>query len=357
MPTITLEQLCAHCMQLGQECPASFRRYVPSAQQLTFFSLVWAAKEGAAVKTPAELVVHKEGQGYSGEDVHAQMAQIAMYLEGDGEQVANLKRLHASEWELLRIQLANSLKGVKCPAEWKDEAVSMTLERLLALVAELPRPRDLESKRPIFAFAAELQASAPPSKRRRRAETGGLCTLYRFHAVFIAYAKKVVVNKLRDLMRHANHFTETDLSDEAMAERLQAADEIQHVGEQEELRAAEAAQVEHLALLLQQLMFAIETELTPKQRVVMLETLAARPQFWRALTLVEREAPKGFTQPEHAESDAEIAARLGLTENAVRVHRAGAKKRLAHSDPATDSVPILARLLDVLLDARSGLGS
>jgi hypothetical protein len=308
---LPVADLAIRCRQIVALYQVPSMGYRPIPQHLFFFALVWSLKQRVAY-------LQRVGADAS---LAEPLEQIAQHLEVWGTAVSALKEKDEHEWELLRIQIEKAVetaaRDYQCQArtDVKAEAIGNGLTKVFEILHKLPAADTLEATADLIALAVD-----------RRDE---FTNLYDFSSPFYPFVRRIARNELITLLRRERRETA----------RLQPLEETAHtpvvpppMPEEDEEVAYKAAQ-RQLKIVLCRLLELVQTQLTPKPRLVVLQTLAARPQFWRALSLIELSAPAGFPPPTEPRNDAELGTILNLSENSVRVHRFTAKKCIQVIDP------------------------
>lgn len=178
-------------------------------------------------------------------------------------------------------------------------------------------------------IAEVLLTGTPPSRAAAQLAAGpeGPGNEYVFDAPFSGWARRIVINLIRDRWR-----------EEARRHRL---------AESRGVPRLDTALVDRARAALPALLDAIR-ELPPKQRSVMVLSLHRRGLDDAVRDRLHELAPDLFSEAgETVSSDADIAERLGSTARRVTANRSAARRKLAKLDPAW------ALLLDIMLPHRS----
>lgn len=318
---ITVKEIEALCHQAAASVLVTADGYQPTANQVFFFTLVWVSK---VMVKQREVNDFQRERGFircvDRAGVQQRARLVAQFLQEGGAALTGLKRSDDKRWALLRIQMGKALQRFDCPAEMKDDAIQEAFFKMHQMLAKMPDGLQLETTTDLVTLVIQNQAAFKG--------------IYDFGAPIYAYAQRVAHNQLINLLKaRANEPIAEDGWEQAEAI---TADEAE-----QETTTAPYPQI--LEKSVKRLFFLIETKLTPMPAKVIWHTLAARSQFWLALTITAVKPPVTLP-PRPAAADADIAHNLAISENDVRVHRNHAKNTIHHSDPEA------GKLLEVLLD-------
>jgi DNA-directed RNA polymerase specialized sigma24 family protein len=319
---ITVREIESLCHQAAASVLVKADGYQPTANQVFFFTLVWVSK----VMVKQQEIIdfrHKDWviRCVDSAGVQQRARLVAQFLREWGAAVSGLKQSDDKRWELLRIQMEKALKRFDCPVETKDDAVQEAFFKMHQMLAKMPDSLLLEATTDLAALVAQNQTIFKG--------------IYDFGAPIYAYAQRVVHNHLINLLK--------DSADEPVDEDGWEQAEVITVDDEEPSTEEVDRYPQILKKSLKRLFFLLETKLTPMPAKVIWHTLAARSQFWLALSITAVKPPSPLP-PMPAASDADIARTLTISENDVRVHRNHAKKTIHNSDPKA------GKLLEVLLD-------
>jgi DNA-directed RNA polymerase specialized sigma24 family protein len=326
---ITLAELETVCRHAATRQTAVTENFQPTTNQIYFFTLVWLLKRKVVFQRAED---NLNGQAAAQLPAHAQ--QVAHYLDAWGGIVAGLKQRDAKEWELLRIQMEKAVRYyLGQPEGMQADALQEALLKIFKLLSKMLDGRQLDEAENMVSLVLNTQAS--------------LTNIYDFGSPFYSFAKRIARNELINQLRKEHRQLIYSDPLEGMISSLPTVPPPPFPEEEDQ---ALETQLLQLKIDLTRLLALIQRDLTPKPRRVVCQTLAAQPQFWRALSLTGLAAPENFPPPAEFSTDMEIAAALGMTENSVRVHRVHAKKQVQAVDP------LLELLLDKLLIRRSKNG-
>ena len=324
---IRIANLHDHCCRVVAASPIRADSYRPVAHQIFFFVLVWLVKQKVQFQHANDEVRDRDGVALDPDEIDEQVHRVAVHLAEWGEVVAGLKRQEVQEWELLRIQMERALGRFGGRESDRDDALQNALLKIWSGLGRLIDANTLETTEDIVALVME---------HRDKLASG-----YDFNCPFYAYARRIAQNELISQMRRDIRSPIVATSVEELAEVLE--DPSQELRDEEEQAAFELAR-RHFKINLQSLLNMVQACPTG-QRQVLLATLAARPQFWRALDISELPEPDGITRPGRLLTDAELALQLGMSENNIRVQRSHAKRRINSQDS------VLGALLEQLIAA------
>jgi DNA-directed RNA polymerase specialized sigma24 family protein len=323
---IAVAEFEAICRQAAVSPKTDSGDYRPTANQVFFFSLVWLQKRKVAFKGPTDRL-----RGQKSTQLRSHARQVAHHLDEWGATVSRLKRREATAWELLRVQLEKAIRRYhNQPETARADALQEALLKIFQLLDKMIVAHDLDETRDIVSLVV---------KQRSR-----LTNIYDFSSPFYPYAKQIVRNELITQIRKEMREPIYPGAWEDVVFQLPAVPAPPNPGDEDLVREARLLQ---LRIDLTRLLALIQRDLTPKAGRVICQTLAARPQFWRALKMTDLSPAKEFPPPFEPATDADLAAALSMTPNAVRVHRAQTKKQVQEMDA------ILGRLLEVLLARHS----
>lgn len=317
---ITVAELETICRQAAAAQPADPGDFQPTARQTYFFTLVWLLKREVLFRRAED---HLNGQIATDLSDHAHT--VAQHLAEWGATITGLKQRETKEWELLRIQMEKAISYYHCQSEGlKADALQEALLKVFVLLNKMDAGRKLDETEDIVSLVVNTRLN--------------LTNIYDFSSPFYAFAKVIARNELMTQLRKENRHPIYPIPIEDMTTGLPPVPPPSLWGDEEA--------VWQLKIDLTRLLELIQHNLTPKPRRAVCQTLAAQPQFWQALSLTELIVPENFPPPAQFNTDVEIAAALGMSENSVRVHRVHAKKQVQAVDP------LLERLLDKLLTRR-----
>lgn len=292
--------------------------YGPSPNQLLFFTLVWLLKQTIVFSRPQDLF-----EGLDDAALQARVARVTKHLDLWGLPVTDLRNGEDKEWELLRIQVSQAIeqtarKYQSAPRRnLQEDALGKCIIKILALLRKMPPAAVIESTNDVWTFTL--------------AEKKNLTNIYDFGSPFYPFARRIAHNELISALR-----TETRHRNRALDLEQLEASASDHEATMEAFTdpevAYEVARREFRANL-ERLFEAIQNELPPKPKQVVLYSLAMRPQLWRALREVEASIPAYLPQPSTSRDDRSLADMLQMRENNIRVHRNHARKRIAAIDP------------------------
>ena len=321
-----VETICRQAAATPATAPGEFQ---PTVQQIYFFTLVWLLKRKVVFQRAEDRL-----NGQEAAQLPAYVYQVAHYLDEWGGIVAGLKQRDAKEWELLRIQMEKAIRYyLGQPEGMRADALQEALLKIFKLLSKMLDGRQIDEADNLVTLVLNSRAN--------------LTNIYDFGSPFYSFAKRIARNELINQLRKERRQLTYAGPLETLISSLPAAP-APSLPEDEDL--ALETQILQLKLDLTRLLALIQGDLTPKPRRIVCHTLAAQPQFWRALSLTGLSAPEGFPPPAQFNTDAEIAAALGMNENSVRVHRVHAKKQVQAVDP------LLELLLDKLLTRRGKNG-
>lgn len=316
--TANLETICRQAATASETVVEGYR---PTANQVYFFTLVCLLKRGLSLP-PRDPLSDQDLAAVSG-----RACQVACHLEEWGATVTGLKRGDEREWELLRFQMEKAVRYYPCqPEALKWDALQEALLKLFGLLDKMYDAPQLQATQDVVALVVKSR--------------GALSNIYDFGSPFYAFAKRVARNQLITGLRQGGRASAylIPLDDVAYATSSASVP-----GSWSEDDRALSQTLLQLTIDLSRLLDILEEQLTSKPRQVILYTLAARDQFWRALEVTGL-APPGTMPPQSQfAADSDIAQALGISENSVRVHRSHSKRRVQGTDP------ILGLLLEGLI--------
>ena len=325
---ITLTELESLCRLATTAQKAGIGNFRPTPKQVYFFTLLWLSKKAGAWQSVEALPA---SQNVSASLERAQ--QVTRHLAEWAPIIARLEQKDEKEWDLLRLQLEKAVKYYpSISEELKLEAVQNSLMKLFILLDKMIPWPDLEG----MDIPRFVQSARPV-----------LTNLYDFGTPFYAFAKRVARNELMTQLRKGGRQRSYSLPLDETRPTLPALLIDPPSVEEDDL----SLQALHLQLKrdMAKLLETIQHDLTPRLIQVILQTLGTRAEFWRALEVTGLNAPQKLLADTGLSTDADIAERLGLTENNIRVHRAHAKKRMQAVDPN------LALLLESLISTRGNI--
>ena len=294
--------------------------YAATPLQTRFFTSVWAAKQRARIRPPNSASNSDEDNLAAAANLAVRSADIAANLAEWGAAMAALKARDPKQWDLLGRQLQLVLQRFNCPQEMKEDAAVAAIIKILQLLDRMPG-------------ADLIEAAGMEGAEALLAECHGL---YDFSTSFYGYAKVTARNVLHDMLRR----TPEQSTDDDLLDLVPAPDSVwQSDGEGEYDDARR-----NFAIELRRLMLHIDRELPRRQRAVIWLTLAARPQFWRAIDISGSPMPDGLDRSLLGADDSLIAQKMNANTNNVRVLRSLAKSRMAEQDQFLAG--LLARLID-----------
>lgn len=324
---ITIDDIEAICAQFALNPLSNTTGYQATKSQILFFTLVWLIKtlkkrNISIQRKPLEDTVFYVDAA----QVQARAQLVAEQLRAAGAAVTELKQRDNKRWELLRIQMEKATLRFTCPLESKAEAVQEALIKLSKMLDKMPDSVTLgvttaEAKRTLVELVLENQSTFKG--------------VYDFGIPMYAYAQRIVHNCLVDLLEALK---DEPIDGDAWVEAINIPVEAEEPEAEEPETYAQM-----LEKSLQQLFSLLETKLTRMPKKVTWHTLAARSQFWLALTITALKLPIALS-PTLPLTDADLAQKLGIEVNNVRVHRSHAKKTIFQIDPNA------GKLLTVLLD-------
>jgi hypothetical protein len=293
--------------------------YAATPTQVHFFTHLCAAKRRARPPAAVSAALAADDD-FDLPNCADRAAAIAANLAEWGAAVAALRARDPTQWELLARQLQNAVGRFRCPQEIKEDAAAAAVLKIFHLLDRMPSPADLEAGG--IEGADQLLA--------------GLPGVYDFTVDFYIYAKVIARNAASDLLRQtAEQSTNDDLLDLSPAPASYSVDD----GEEAYGEACAA-----LAIDMSRLLVLLDDELPRRQREVVWLTLAARPQFWRAVEITGLPQPPGLDRGLCGCDDAEIAGRMQTVVNNVRVLRSIGKARIEAHDRCLGD--LLGRLID-----------
>jgi len=315
---MTVGELEQRCQQAATAQAEKQLGYAATPKQIFFFVLVWAAKQGIGFQQRTDELV-----GLSAEAIQKQINLVVATLPEWGETVRGLQDNDEREWLDLSQQMQRAIRRYHTGHDTEDSLQDATV-KILGILFKMPSPTQLEN-------APDIVQSVIQNRRN-------YSNLYDFDTPFYAFAKMVTRNSLHEVNRKRSTNPDYPL-------------EEWHEGPKSETPEAKALQREQrreweiqLQIDLTNLLAALDQQLAPKARQVILFTLAGRPRFWEALELAGVEPPSTFPPRTASTTDAELAEKLATTTNSIAVHRAQSKTKLANFDP------LLGRLLVTLMD-------
>ncbi|MFN8490889.1 MAG: hypothetical protein U0350_25070 [Caldilineaceae bacterium] len=325
---ITLDKIEAICREVAMEAaPVTVTGYQPTPAQVFFFTLVWISKTLRKHKRAIEFKPHEAVVPcVDAPAAEARARLVAENLHIGGAAVTGLRARDGKRWELLRFQMEKAAKGFDCSPLIKEDGLHDAFAKMLDMLNKMPDGALVEAK------AGEACGSLVEWVLKHQATFNGI---YDFGLPIYAYAQRVVHNRLVDLLEMVR---DEPLADNAWDEACVTLAVVEEPEAEEPEVYAQA-----LKKLLNGLFALIQTKLTPMPAKAIWRTLAARSQFWLALTIAELEPPVAL-QPMPGASDADNAEQLGISENDLRVHRNHAKKTIYTIDPKA------GELLEVFLD-------
>ncbi|MCB9102289.1 MAG: sigma-70 family RNA polymerase sigma factor [Anaerolineales bacterium] len=325
---ITLSELEAICRQTAPKQTTDTGGFRPTAKQIYFFSLVWLLKRKVTIGQATDCL---EGEVAARGRDHPY--QVANHLCEWGATATLLKQGDAIEWELLRLQQEKAIRYYGCSAEMKAEAVQQALLKTWKLLKKMADGSKIEQTQELVALILANRTI--------------WTNIYDFSTPFYAFTKRIARNELvTELRKQSAEPLYPDSWDEIDAIVPSIPPPSLPVDEPTvDLRPLQ------LKIDLAKLLELIQRQLTPKPRQVIMYTLAAQPQFWLALKIADLSPSAGFPVRAEFASDVELGQALGMNENAVRVHRANAKKLIQAHDP------LLSLLVEALLTRRGGAHS
>jgi hypothetical protein len=359
---LTPTDVCAQC---ADDPPATGKYYCPSPKQTPFFTLTWAAKQGARVDQREAFMADEDGELLSAGEVQARLEKVRVNLGCDGRIFDGLQHRSAKEWELLRLQLEKPLRGYNCRMADKQDALGDAVYRVLRLLGRTP--------------ASETIEMWPDAITGTAATGADLARLYDFTSPFYGYAGRIARNALITILRKKQAPDDIDderdsdvQSDRAGRQELGYEIDWDYVIDNvhNDYATAEGDEVpspEFIAVRvkLKRLLDEID-KLPTRQRQVMQLTLAARPQFYEALEFLQLPFPTAIAKHVALTPDAQtdqvtsqpnadaclaalcdddaIGLRLERTVNVVRVTRHNAVRRICDIDQ--DLCGLLNRLIE-----------
>jgi hypothetical protein len=336
---VTVERLATICRGIGMTEAASAVSYEPTQKQIFFFSLVRALKESNRKWEKAEQKQNLPRQPsdplpfLEADDAWRIARAAAHHLDEWGSIVTGLQQRAAKEWELLRIQMDQAIHAFACPTELKDDALQDALLKVFHVLGELPPGQLLETTPSVFEFYVERQAA--------------LRGVYDFSSPLYAYAQLIARNTLfYQFRRNRRELIYPVAWDELTLGSAESVTEDHYQFEDDEIEREKEAQLFQLGIDLTRLFELVKAEMRPQQKrqLVVWHTLAARSQYWLALAQTAL-TPPTLLRPTPQANDTDIAHTLGMSENAVRVHRKQAKIQIEAFDAASGA--LLETLLDV----------
>lgn len=327
--------------------------YRPTAQELFFFVLIWLVKQGMPCRDRMDVVKDRKGVPYYAKTIDERCDIVAgnmvgqlersgpapaedddppgqLDILGAGRAILELKIGNEIEWQLLRIQMVNSLRRRGVAEDDRDDAIQNALIKILAMLRKMPDAAFIDHCEDILGLLHEVPARS----------------LYDFGVPFYAYANRSAYNAYLDALRRAGHIEEYELA--AWEISLETAQDYREslLGESgsPEDQLEEWTRKAHRSLL--ELLNVIEQQLPRQQKTAMKLTLAARAQFWLLVDLTGVEPPDDMDRATVGMDDAQLAHLMGTNENNLRVHRAHAKHRIIELKPE------LQTMLEELLYAR-----
>lgn len=233
--------------------------------------------------------------------------RIAQHLAHDGARVELLLTEESAQaWTELRRELFASARS-RVPEGVARECAEEAMQKI----------------------AEVLLTGTPPSLAAAQLAAGpdGPSNEYVFDTPFSGWARKIVINLIRDRWREESR--RYRLAESRGAPRL------------------DPGLVEHARAALPDLLDAIR-ELPPKQRSVMILSLHRHGLHSAVRKRLHKLAPDLFSEVgPPVSSDADLARRLGSIARRVTANRSAARRKLARQDPAW------ALLLDIMLPHRS----
>lgn len=325
-----IEVICRQAATPFQQGPLS---YQATTKQIFFFILTWLKKkrvvfhelslqasDGDAINITDQVCATSRNLGHWGPIIsRLQWEMGAPLIDRDKQQQRE------REWELLRIQMEKAA-GRKARAYGRFDLIDQVLEQTLLKLLEMLRK---------MITGEQIEAAGTPADvvlLVEKAFDDVLRGTYDYSSPFYAYVKRIVQNNLIDQLRagnrHAQQFVplETVEGDLTIASTwLDAAVE----DDEEALRYETARRnfQQTLTRLLEQI-----DQLPQRQRQAITCTLAARPQFWRAVELTKMPIPPDFPEQGALTDDTEIAAMLDVQVNSLRVNRNHAKRRIMEAN-------------------------
>lgn len=312
--TVSPESFTAICREAATSYTTRRNGYHSSPNQVAYFTFATERKRFSTDHDDAWTALERT-------TVVAQAGQVATQLDGiSGVMVTALKQEQHDAWVALLKELGvfrNQLMrryGFQVDQATQDVAIADTLSKLLALIRSMVDGPTLDKSTTIIAYA-----------RQQLAQSGAI---YHFGSPFFNYVFHMLRNEFHRFVQMAQRDHQRS---------VQIAEAYHLPFQFEELLDAtnttdENAQRQQLKELLRQLLSTITT-LPRKRHQVAIYTLAARPQFWLALQVTGLPAPTGYPTAETYRTDRQIADRLKMTDNSVRVNRRHAYNSITETDP------------------------
>lgn len=301
-------------------------RYSPMEKQIFFFTSVKLVKEKVTLESRESLLPKPK---YA--DIRTYMKSVKSNLDKWGDVVAALQERNELEWELLRLQMEKAVNSIAaryaCSQRitLKQEALARSLLKVLEITEKMPRARVINSEADVVAFVVRIQDK--------------LTSIYDFKNSFYAYASVIAQNELISLLRTEGREVSIDNIVIATAPSPSLETVEDEIDAENEERAAQAAFCEKLG----QLTELLREHLTHIQYRVIMYTLSARSQFWRAVSITGFVPPEAVPSAGTCTDDADIARCLNTNPNNIRVHRNNSKQKIDEVDPE------LTHLLGLLL--------
>lgn len=293
------------CGQLANVYLTRRQGYQPTTNQVLFFTLSWMRKKKFLnqIDRVWEVLIDRNA-------LTSHSKKVAFHLDGeDGEIITKLKQKDELEWGSLLKQLKIRLNN---PQNISDAAISTSLFQLFVMLTRMIDGTVIDQTADVPTFVMGLPIASIKT--------------YDFRGPFQAYAFTVAKNAIIKLSQGSKQ----DQKTYSLLEDLDILhDPISMLFENEE---EHEKQIKQLTSQLPELFAQIEI-LTPKRRMVAGYTLAARQQFWLAISLTHTIVPDWYPQKSLLFTDAEIGSALGMSENSVRANRKYAYEDIKRTAP------------------------
>ncbi|MBV7333445.1 hypothetical protein KFU94_35470 [Chloroflexi bacterium TSY] len=240
-----------------------------------------------------------------------------------------LKNRVDKEWILFLFQMENAVRNYAVSDDIKADAVQEAAMKVLELLKKLPTFAELDQIDAID----EIVMWIVDGKSRYG-------NVYHFGSPFYAFTKTIVRFQLIDMIRRERNTNKITVQLEEIENDLYSNLTVSSPDEPERVVLAQ------LRKDLVNLLKLIDQVLKSKPRIVIIETLVARPQFWRVLKETNLSAPANYLPDSGVQSDAEIVRKLEITVSNLRAQRSQSLRRISAKDA------ILGELLKRLIAAR-----